>query len=269
MRLLPEVMLYLYIINSSIMAKQNSLITFTGKLGNIVGYCRDGNYFLRSMPETVRQTKATRRAAQRFGMASKKGALIRRAFTCELDICCDGGHINRLNKVLIPAAGNNAAAITGFRFNQPTGVEKFFAIRPTLSRNGILHIPAQTLPHFKGITALEVKVIAARINFATDQIMSCETVIITIDLREPFTGATCSLDVPDTGTLVVTLQVRGLHNECPSANKQYLAADIVAVMEPKAPKHFHKRTYPQQAIQPEVLFPPADERFLQSFIQRE
>ena len=254
------------------MAKQNSLITFTGKLGNIIGYCRNGKYFLRSMPETVRQTRATRRAAQRFGMASKKGALIRSAFTNELDIYCDGSHINRLNKLLIPGAGTNIAAITGFRFNQQTGVEKFFAVAPTISRDGILHIPAQILPHFKGITALEVKVIAAQINFTTRQVIDTETVIITLDLREPFNGATCSLDVPDTGTLVVTLQVRGLHNEAPSANKQFQAADIIAVMEPQPPKPFHKRIYPQQAMlhqQPAALLSSADERFLQSFIQRE
>jgi hypothetical protein len=254
------------------MAKQNSLITFTGKLGNIIGYCRNGKYFLRSMPETVRQTRATRRAAQRFGMASKRGALIRSAFTNELDIYCDGSHINRLNKSLIPSAGNNIAAIKGFRFNQHTGVEKFFAVAPTLSRDGILHIPAQTLPHFKGITALEVKVIAAQINLATRQVIDTEAVILTLDLREPFAGATCCLDVPHTGTLIVTLQIRGLHNEVPSANKQYQAADIVAVMEPQPTKRFHKRTYPQQAMlyqQSMALLNSADERFLQSFIQRE
>lgn len=251
------------------MAKQNSLITFTGKLGNIIGYCRDGNYFLRSMPETVRQTRATRRAAQRFGIASKKGALIRRAFSGELDICCDGGHINRLNKMLISAAGNNTAAITGFRFNQHTGTDKFFAVGPTLSRDGILHIPAQTLPQCKGITALEVKVIAASINFATREVISSKAVTIMVDLREPFTGTTCLLEIPDTGTLVVTLQVRGLHHEGPSANKQHQAADIISVMEPQAPKRFHKRTYQRQTIQQEAVLSPADERFLRSFIQRE
>jgi hypothetical protein len=57
------------------MAKQLSFITFTGKLGNLIGYERGGKYFLCSMPETVRQTAATRRAAQRFGLASSKAAL--------------------------------------------------------------------------------------------------------------------------------------------------------------------------------------------------
>jgi hypothetical protein len=42
------------------MATQTSLLTFTGKLGNVIGYRRNGRYFLRSMPQTVRQTTATR-----------------------------------------------------------------------------------------------------------------------------------------------------------------------------------------------------------------
>jgi hypothetical protein len=265
------VVVFLHFIKFAIMAKQLSLLTFTGKLGNIIGYERNGKYFLRSMPETVRQTKATRRAARRFGMASRKGALIRSAFTTALDIRCDSNYINRLNKVLIAATGNSAA-ITGFRFNQHTGVEKFFAVVPTLSGDGILHIPAQTLPQFKGITMFEVKVIAAQIDFSTHQVISSQTAIIPLNLLEPFTGATCSLDIPETGTLVVTVQVRGLHNEDPSSNRQYLAADIIAVMEPQTTKQFRKRTYPSQAMlyqQSGALFTITDKRFLQSYIQRE
>ncbi|QEH42433.1 hypothetical protein [Chitinophaga sp. XS-30] len=62
------------------MAKQTSFFTFTGKAGNMIGYYRDGKHYFRGMPETVRQTTATRRAAQRFGAASSKGRLIRSAF---------------------------------------------------------------------------------------------------------------------------------------------------------------------------------------------
>ena len=75
------------------MATQNSIIPFTGKLGNLIGYERNGKYFLRSMPEIVRQTAATRRAARRFGLASCKAALIRNAFYDDLDIRYDSSHI--------------------------------------------------------------------------------------------------------------------------------------------------------------------------------
>lgn len=227
------------------MAKQNSLIPFIGKLGNRIGYQRNGKYFFRSMPETVRQTVATCRAARRFGMASRKAALIRNAFYDELDIRCDSSHINRLNKVLI-AAGNNHAALTGFRFNQYTGTDKFFTITPQLSAEGILYIPPQVLAQHKDITALDVKVIAARIDFTTGRIIGTDTAMIMIDTRKSFTGADIALHVPGTGTLVVTLQVRAMHKDGLSRNRQYLAADIIAVMASKTPEVCHVHPSPKR-----------------------
>lgn len=251
------------------MAKQTSIIPFTGKLGNLIGYERNGQYFLRSMPEVVRQTLATRRAAQRFGLASRKGALIRNAFYNDLDIRCDSGHINRLNRILI-AAGSNHAAMTGFRFNQSVGIDRFFSVAPRLFRNGILHIPAQTLAQYKGITALEVKVIAARIDFITRQVTGIETAMLKIDSCGSFKGINVPLDVPGDGTLLVTLQVRGMHKDGASCNKQYLAADIIAVLEQQTPKSVHKRTSLQPAIMQSQMEPnvtPA--HAYQSIIQRE
>ncbi|WP_110052471.1 hypothetical protein [Chitinophaga sp. S165] len=254
------------------MARQTSLITFTGKLGNMIGYRRNGKYFLRSAPETVRQTHATCRAARRFGIASRKGALIRSAFMEELDVHCDSSHINRLNKTLIQAGRNNTEAITGFRFNQHTGIDKFFQIAPKLSRDGILHIPAQILPQVKGVTALEVKVIAVRINFAEHRIVDTDAVVITIDPQEPFTGAAIPVDAPGKGTLIVTLQVRGLYHEYPSANAKYLAADIIAVSVPQIPQLIHKPVYPRQPMSlpyQRALSGPADNYPAQPLIQRE
>jgi hypothetical protein len=229
------------------MARQNSLITFTGKLGDVIGYERNGKYFLRRMPEVVRQTTATRRAAKRFGMASRKAALIRNAFYDDLDIRCDSSHINRLNSMLITAAGNHEA-ITGFRFNQYAGTDRFFSVAPRLFRNGILHIPPQTLARCKDITTLEVKVIATRIDFGTCQITGTETAIMMIDPHQYFAGADVALDVPGAGTLIITLQVRGMLKDASSCNRQYLAADIIAVMEPQTTGSFTRHTYPQKAI---------------------
>ncbi len=229
------------------MARQTSIIPFTGKLGNLIGYERNGQYFLRSMPEVVRQTVATRRAAYRFGQASRKGALIRHAFYGDLDIPCDSGHINRLNRVLI-AAGSNYAAIKGFRFNQHAGIDRFFTIAPKLFRNNTLHIPPQTLARYKGITALEVKVIATRIAFTSRQVGNVEAVTLKIDVNKPFEGINIPLDVTGDGTLVVTLQVRGIHEDCTSCNRQYLAADIIAVATPQAAGCMNNHSYPQITI---------------------
>jgi hypothetical protein len=250
------------------MATQHSLITFTGKLGNLIGYERNGKYFLRSMPETVRQTAATRRAAKRFGLASKKAALIRHALYNDLDLHGDSSHINRLNKVLIAATDH--AAITGFRFNQCTGIDRFFTLAPIVSRNGRLHIPPQVLAQYKDITALEVKAIATRIDFLTGHVTCTDTVFMTIATREAFPGADVLLDVPGSGTLIVTLQVIGLYKDQPTHNKKYQAADIIAVIPPQTAKRFKKSTYPKGTVaQSEALCNPAYKAPYQPIIQRE
>jgi hypothetical protein len=251
------------------MAKQHSLITFTGRLGDLIGYERNGKYYLRRMPEIVRQTGATCRAAKRFGIASRKAGLIRHAFYNDLDIPCDSGHINRLNKAFITAAGNNAA-ITGFRFNQHTGIDRFFAVTPCLSGDGILHIPPQALAQYKGITALEVKVIAKRIDFLTRQTTGTETALMMIDPCQPFAGADLAVDVPGTGTLVITLQVRGMLKDQPSGNRQYLAADIIAVTAPQTPKTVTGHVYPQPAVlQPQITLKRTYRHAFQPVVLRE
>ncbi|HVI44854.1 MAG TPA: hypothetical protein VM802_08285 [Chitinophaga sp.] len=229
------------------MAKQLSIITFTGRLGNLIGYRRNGTHCLRSMPAIVRQTAATRKAAQRFGMASKRGALIRNAFSGKLDVTCDGGHINRLTSALIPSAGNDTSSITNFRFNRYTGTDSLLPLTPRLSRNGVLHIPPQTLPAHKGISMLEIKVVASRIHFATGQVVATESAVLFAKTGEPFKGAACDVDIPGTGTLIVVLQVRGLQDHIPSGNRKYFAADIIAVQPPQ-PLHPtpHKRIYPKR-----------------------
>ena len=226
------------------MAKQLSIITFTGRLGNVIGYERKGSYFLRSMPEVVRQTAATRRAAKRFGTASRKGALIRRSFYNDLDIPCDNSHINRLNKLLISAAGDNKV-IRGFRFNQHTGIDRLFAVIPVLSDNGILHFPPQDLAQYKNIVYWDVKVIASRIDFLTGQATGTEIFHLMIDPAKPFTGADVVVDVPGKGTLVVTLQIKGGYKDGPSADSQYMAADVIAVVAPQTSRSVHRVIYPK------------------------
>jgi hypothetical protein len=251
------------------MAKQNSLLRFIGTLGNLIGYERNGEFFMRSKPKIVRQTPATRRAARRFGIASRKGAMIRHAFYDNLDIRCDSTHINRMNKVLIAAAGNNAA-IVNFRFNQHTDVDRFFTVVPTISRDGIVHIPAQTLAQYKNIIALEVKVIAARIDFITGQVTGTATAVMTMDTGEYFTGADISLAVPGTGTLLVTLQVRAIDKEGLSFNRQYQAADIIAVIAPQPAEAFNRHPYPPRTItEAPTLCKLPYTHIDQPFIQRE
>ncbi|HEY8959400.1 MAG TPA: hypothetical protein VIM72_26505, partial [Chitinophaga sp.] len=159
------------------MAKQTGLFQFTGKLGNMIGYQRNGNYFVRSMPLTVKQTSATRQASRNFGIASRKGKLIRQAIMPQLDLHYDGSLVNRLNKTLI-----QVKHLEGFRLNRHTGVEKFFSVQPVM-QNGRLIIPAQSLPPQGAGTHLEVTVVATRISFIEKLITQHQKVTITIDIN--------------------------------------------------------------------------------------
>lgn len=235
------------------MAEQDKIIRYVGKLGDTIGYERDGKFFLRSAPQQVNQTPATCRASRRFGRYSAKGRLVRHAFYPQLDVRCDTTHINRLNKLLIKAAGDHMAA-KGFRFNEQAGIDRFFSIMPELTKNGTLHIPAQDIARHHQFIALEVKAIAVRIDFNRRCVTGSDTVLMTINPNEHFDGTNIPLDVPGEGTLILTLQVRGILRDGLTCNKQYLAADIVAVIAPpkrKRPKvHTHlQRTTAEQSIQ--------------------
>jgi len=226
------------------MAKQDSIIPVIGKLGKIIGYRRNGKYFFRSAPEHVHQTRATRRASKRFGTYSRKSRVIRHAFYPELDVRCDSTHINRLNKILINAAGNYEI-IKGFRFNEAAGIDRFFPLTPWLSGMGTLHIPSQDIS-FHQFRSLEIKAIAVRIDFNTGQVTGTDAVTITIDQQKHFEGAAIPLYLAGEGTLMLTLQVRGMLSDGPSNNKQFLAADMIAVVPPPKPKRFKVHTHPLQ-----------------------
>ncbi|KAA2243812.1 hypothetical protein F0L74_15160 [Chitinophaga agrisoli] len=220
------------------MAKQTGVIKFTGKLGNLIGYRRNGKHCLRTMPETVRQTVATRQAAARFGVASRKGKLIRRAIVPRLDIRCNGTLVNRLNRALILTCKNNMQTLEGFRFNPHTGLDKLIPQLPVYTSAGILHLPAQELPKPGTATHLEFCAIAVRINFTERRVVHVEEATTLIDLRTPFTGLDLPISAPGKGALLLVLQVRACtaHNGIiqASGDRRQVAADIITVITPAA-----------------------------------
>jgi hypothetical protein len=221
------------------MAKQTGLFKFTGKLDNVIGYRRNGVHFVRSMPEKVQQTAATKRAARNFGIISRKGKLIRKALIPYLEMRYDGTIVNRLNKALLQAGKNNLQCLERFRFNRHTGIEKMFLADPVLREDGTLHIPAQELLPQGTNTHLEVRLIAARIDFATQRVIATDADTTIIDLNEPFNGVELSVDLSGKGTLLIALQCRACI-ECngelsPSGNRRYMAADLLRVIVPAAP----------------------------------
>lgn len=214
------------------MAKQTGLFQFTGKLANLIGYRRNGQYFVRTMPQTVKQTVASKQASRNFGIASRKGKLIRRALTPHVDIPYDGSLVNRLNKVLMPSSGAHLKALENFRFNKHSDITPFFCHQPVLLPNGMLSIPAQVFPQTAGATHIDIKAVAVRVCFIQQQITASHTSSITIDLNTPFNGTELKAAIPGKGTLIVLLQVRVHRNGDITQNRRSIAADIIQVNPP-------------------------------------
>ncbi|ASZ12484.1 hypothetical protein KTO58_12160 [Chitinophaga pendula] len=217
------------------MATQTSKLTFTGRLNDVIGYRRHGVYYFRSRPAAVRQTTATKAAARRFGVASRSGRLIRQAYAPLLNIRFEGSLVNRLNKALV-LASSQPEGIACFRFNQHTGLDRFFQVLPFTAAGGEVRIPMQVLPAIKKATRLEVKLMAVRIDFATQRITGTSTTTQSIDLEQPFMGISLQADLPGKGTLILTLQVRAVGKGLPGGEKANIAADIISITKPTTPK---------------------------------
>ena len=211
------------------MAIQTGQIRFTGRIGDLIGYYRNGVHCLRSRPTKVHQTKATRQAAQQFGIASRKGKLIRQVFAPHLQGRKDGGWVNRLNKTLIESG---LEGLQGYRFNLQTGIDTFFS-KFTIDNNNLLQIPAQELPALPcKATHLEVKLIAASINFNTGRVISSVSQSRFLDLEQAFEGIQFDAIAPTQGTLILALQVNAFQGNLPLLDKRYLATDLVAIQLP-------------------------------------
>ena len=227
-------------LKSIVMALQTGVLKFTGRLDNVIGYRRNGKYFLRSMPDKVRQTASTKRAARRFGMASRKGKLIRKAVRPYLDMRYDGTLVNRLNKLFIQAGPDQFPNLQGFHFNRHTGIEKLFVIPPVFTVNGTLHIPAQELLPQGNNTHIELRLIATRISFADNRVISTDVATAIIELNEdrPFKGMALNVPVEGEGALIVVVQYRSCKASngvlFPSGDRRYMAADVINIAIPAA-----------------------------------
>ena len=209
------------------MAKQTGQLQFTGRLGNLIGYKRNGEYFVRSMPAEVHQTPATLKAANKFGVSSSKCALIRKALGAHLDVKGDKSRVSRLNQRWIKSGIHG---LKGYKFNQYTGLDTFFGKTPTLSEDNILRVPAQALPELPKATRLEVKLIAVKIDFDTKRTTGSASKSLTIDLSKPFQGFDLDASVKGKGTLIVVLQIMIYQGDVLTLDRRYKAADIIAVI---------------------------------------
>ncbi|SFD20412.1 hypothetical protein SAMN05518672_1011028 [Chitinophaga sp. CF118] len=256
------------------MARQESLLKFTGKLGNVIGYRNKKDYLLRSASSVVRQTSATKRAARDFGTASKAGRLIRHALSEFLQHSYDSSLTNRLNKTLgeivraddghkagvrIPVAAN-MQSLRGFRFNHHTGIEHLLGGNPVVGNNddgGISISFPETVINNNKATHIIIKAIALSVNFTqqTTRQLSSETVVIRYGEKQILPTLTLNPGRKDITLLMLEIQscyeVNGQLYQC--QNRKGSALDIIAILPPAEQPKEIKRKYRNKAPKLRVI----------------
>ena len=159
------------------MAKQPGFFKFKGKLGGVIGYEVNGEYYLRSMPEQVRRSSRTKRSGQAFGKASRLGAVMRHAMSGVLDGLTTAGLGNRLNTALVgvlqaddlhahkrfvPA---HFRKLQSMELNTHAALSSLLPVTPPVTRaeNGCLTVTIPAMEHFghnPRATHISVKAIA-------------------------------------------------------------------------------------------------------------
>ncbi len=113
------------------MARQKSTF-ISGKMGNIIFYKRNGNYFARMAPDKVKQTAPTKKRSSNFGIASSAGKTLRKLLLPSLHFPKDKKMQNdfmgaiakwlRLNNMKDLKAATRLPFLTNFNFNEKTGI---------------------------------------------------------------------------------------------------------------------------------------------------
>ncbi|MRG44101.1 hypothetical protein GFS24_03200 [Chitinophaga sp. SYP-B3965] len=236
------------------MGKQVSIVKYTGKVDNMVGYYHKGKLYFRSMPEQVNRSEATKLAAIDFGTASKSGKLVRDALKQELSIRHDSDLTNRLNAAMMKVlyAGNqergnrsilrkHVSMLVGLKLNNATELSKLLPFTPKVVQDGNslrIAIPAlssEDILHTKNTTHIEIKAITAGLNFNEGNRQDAVSDKVMIDFRQPAVATELILPFKagDDETVVV-LQVKAFKEEqgklCALGNRKYFAADIIDII---------------------------------------
>lgn len=268
------------------MSKNTGLLRMTGKIGEYVGYYRNGKQYFRTIPKHVRRSKATQLSAIDFGTASKAGKLIRQGLRAELNIRHDDGMVNRLNTDMLRIlyAGsqqrgsrsfqrNKLSMLTGMRFNGKTELRRLLPFTPKVVQDGnslriaIPALGADDILHARNTSHIEIKAIAVGVNFKEGAHQEAASDKVLIDFSKP--AAATELILPfkagEEETIVV-LQVRGFDEREGKlyvlGNRKYFAADIIDII-PSLPAVSTSITYRDQPEMKPYLQLQSDVCFIQ------
>ena len=279
------------------MAKQNSIIALSGRLGNQVYYYRKDKknrkqYLVRRAPETVKQTTATKGAATDFGIASKSSRLIRTALYEYTQHCYDNTLHYRLNtmmgKVLRadgshPAgsrtwSADNMQSLTNFQFNRSASIHQLLKITPVIKKNdqGDLNISfpctfSNSCNALKNTTHLSIKAIGLSVNFTKHTTRRVTSEAVIIRRNETPASITLKLNKNSRNITLILLEVQSFYEVNghlhPSHNKTACALDVIAVIPPQELPKKAKNKYRNKAPRLWTTPPyPAPVRMIRSIV---
>ena len=237
------------------MARQMGPFFFVGAYNGMVGYKVGDKYFFRCIPDHVTQTTATKKAAEDFSAASSCGKLVRQALHQAMDLKQEHQLTNRLNKVMAKVVRRDTARQAGsrlvlpehldvlknFSFNSETKLDNvLLGIEADIEQSALITISIPTVAKIKRTkrtTHVEIKAIAISANFARGICKQTCSEAIMVDVSQPWKALELTMPRPGKDATLVILQVRAfeLVNGGMSvfSDKNYFAADIVAVMPPQ------------------------------------
>jgi len=233
------------------MPEQQGPVYFSGKLGNRVGYKRDGKYFFRNLPQQVNISTGTKLVNADFGTVAKAEKLIRNAIKPFLDIPCDNQYHIRLNAVLLKMlhAGNqkrgsrsfkhlDLSGLVGFQFNLQSKINNIVTFEGMeLDRYGNLRMPFAQLKSIRDrikVSHIEIEFIAQAIHIIDNKYSTPFTSKALIDLNampSSETVAKIGFYSSGFGERIIIMQVRALVKRNkglqPSKSVKHLAAGII------------------------------------------
>lgn len=176
------------------MARQTAL-KFSGSSGGVIFYERQGGYYMRSKPQQVRQTSATKASAVTFGKANTLGKSLRQAMKPILPNATDRQLMYRLSSALQQWLAVKDNGLTGL---QPVAPLQYFELNTACSLwerckpkltvqwqpdgNALLSIPAInpvadiTAPAGTTAVQLHIMAVACRLNDAAIQSVQEQTI---------------------------------------------------------------------------------------------
>lgn len=239
------------------MAKQKGILPITGTMGGLIFYQNGNEFHVRSMPATVHQSHRTQIAALHFGKASKLGGVIRHAMNGMLSFKPAGKAINSFNTALLEVLRQDRQAsqkrflpghfnsLQGFCFTPDVALSKTMYVTPSVVRdyNGRIHVTIPAMDDYTfnpQATHICVKAVALSIRPGRTTATAAESEPAILDISQPSPAFTLEVPAEKDAICCVMLEVTSLKNEGNTfyllQDKKYTAAEIIAVLQPKADK---------------------------------